>query len=653
MSVMKNFHHTIHTSQQRKHGFSLLEIVVAVGIFAIFAIGIYSGIQFVFKLVYNSRIRIIETSLLNEQIESIRNMSFYDVGIVGGSPSGLLERTVTTTRNKIDFEITRTIRNIDDAFDGVINPTGEDSGGECQQSQTELCHSGSTLCVGQSAVQGHLNHGDTEGACGAADPAFDNQPSDYKFVDVEVICTSCNQQVPVSMSTYLAPRFLEGDPTHGALFIHVINASGQIVQGATVHVVSTATNPTYDFYDTTDNDGKLAIVDLAAGIEAYDITVTKAGYTSDQTYAPTVENPNPSKPFGTVVAQNLTELYFTIDAVSQMSVETLNAYCVPVGSTDISLVGTKKIGASPDVLLIDLSVTADGNGQYTFSDLAWDTYQFMVSGYDIIGSITNERIDLLPGVSQPVSLIIGSASTHALRVDVVDSVTGQPIANASVLVTSTSFSEEKITGVGTVGQTDWSSGSGQETIGDNTRFFDDDSNVDVLTSAGNISLRDTFGQYAASGWLESSTFDLGLDATYQNIIWEPLSQPIETGDDSMRFQIATASSTSPASWNYLGPDGTDSSYYTAVDTVISDVHMGDRYMRYTAYMSTASTTYTPTLSNVSFTYTNSCTPPGQIYVGGLSATDYDVTVSATGYESEYSSVTVDGYTKLTVSLQGV
>jgi len=639
-----------HTSQKRQ-GFTLLEIVVALGIFAIFVVGIYSGIQFVFKLVYNSRIRIIETALLNEQIEGIRNMSFYDVGIVNGSPAGLLEHTTTTVRNGVTFQITRTVRNVDDPFDGTIDAGGTESGGECQQSQTELCHNGSTLCVGQSAVQGHLNHGDTEGACGSTNPAFDNQPADYKFIAVDVTCTSCNQQSSVSMSTYLAPKFLEGDPTHGALFVHVINASGEPIQGATVHIVATSTTPTYDFADTTDNDGKLAVVDLAAATEAYDITVTKSGYTSDQTYIPTAENPNPTKPLGTVVAQDLTEIYFTIDEVSEMSVQTLNASCVPVGSTDISLVGTKKIGTSPDVLLTDLDVTANGSGQYTFGDLAWDTYQFAVSGYDILGSIPNERIDLLPGSSQPVSLIIGSASSNALRIDVVDSVTGQPIANADVTVTATGYSEEQTTGVGTVGQTDWSGGSGQSTIGDDTRFFDDDGNIDVLTSAGNVTLKNTFGQYASNGWLESSTFDLGLDATYQNIIWEPLSQQTEVGEEPVRFQVASASSTSPGSWGYVGPDGTASTYYTSTSTVLSDAYDGDRYMRYKMYMTTASTTYTPTVSNVSFTYTNSCTPPGQAYFGGLSKTDYTVTVSASGYASEVNTVSVDGYTKFTVSLQ--
>ena len=597
--------HTKNYTAKHKHGFTLLEIVVAVGIFAIFAIGIYSGIQFVFKLVYNSRVRIIETSLLNEQIESIRNMSFYDVGIINGSPSGLLERTVTTTRNSIDFEITRTIRNIDDPFDGTID-------GEPQ----------------------------------------DLSPADYKLVDISVICTSCHQKEPVIMSTYIAPKYLEGDPTHGALFVEVFDANGHAVQGATVHVVSTATDPTYDFYDTTDNDGHLAIVDLAAGIETYAITVTKEGYTTDQTVSSTVSNPNPAKPFGTVIAQNVIEMTISIDLVADMSVETLNASCVPVGSTDVSLVGTKRIGITPDVYTVDQDVTTNGSGEYLFSDLVWDTYQFDVTGYDIIGSIPNERIDLLPGVSQPVQLILGTATTHALRVDVVDSVTGQPIANATVLVTSTSYSEEKVTGVGTVGQTDWSGGSGQEMIGDNTRFFDDDSNVDVLSSVGNMTLRQIAGEYASSGWVESSTFDLGLDATYQNIIWEPLSQPPETGINSVQFHIATASSTSPSSWEYLGPDGTAGTYYTPGSTVISDVHDGDRYMRYMAYLSTASTTSTPTISNISLTYTNSCTPPGQVYFGGLSATEYAVTVSATGYEAENSNVSVDGYTKFTVSLQG-
>ncbi len=284
---------------KKKKGFTLVEILVALGIFTIFAVGIYSGIQFVFKLVYNSRVRILETALLNEQVEGIRNLSFYDVGIVNGSPSGLLERTVTTTRNGIAFEITRTIRNIDDPFDGT-------AGGDPQ----------------------------------------DLSPADYKLVDVSIICQSCRQQVPVSVTTYIAPKYLEGDPTHGALFIEVFDANAQAVSGALVTIVSTSTNPTYNFSDTTDNDGMLRIVDLAAGAEAYSISVSKSGYTSDSTVIPSPSNPNPSTLPATVIAQSVTEVSFSIDRVSSMAVETLNESCVPLGAVNLSLTGAAAINGT-------------------------------------------------------------------------------------------------------------------------------------------------------------------------------------------------------------------------------------------------------------------------------------------------------------------
>ena len=570
----------------------------------LFALGIYSGIQFVFKLVYNSRVRIVETAMLNEQIESIRNMSFYDVGILSGSPAGLLERVVTTTRNGISFEITRTIRNIDDPFDGLVD----------------------------------------------GDPQ-DLSPADYKLVDVSVVCLSCQQQIPVSMSTYIAPKYLEGDPTHGALFIQVFDASAVAVPGALVTIISTSTNPTYNFSDTTDADGMLRVVDLAAGVEAFDIAITKNEYTSDQTLLATGGNPNPTKPFGTVLAQSVSEMSFSIDRIASMSVETLNESCEVIPSVSLALTGTKLIGTLPDVFLVDTTFSTNENGSYNMADVVWDTYTFDVTGYDIVGSIPKETVQIVPGASQPVQLILGTAGAHALRVDVVNSVTGQPISNATVTVTSTLFNGTYVTGVGSRYQTDWSLGSGQDSIGNDARYFFDDGNVDVLTTPGDIMLRNTAGEYESSGWLESSTFDLGLSATYQNIIWEPLSQSPETGSDSVTFHIATASSSSPISWDFLGPDGTSGTYYTNINGVIAGVHDGDRYMRYRTYLSTASTTYTPTISNISFTYTNSCTPPGQVYVGDLLTGEYGVLVSASGYATSSASVEVDGYTKVTVVLQ--
>jgi len=171
-----------------------------------------------------------------------------------------------------------------------------------------------------------------------------------------------------------------------------------------------------------------------------------------------------------------------------------------------------------------------------------------------------------------------------------------------------------------------------------------DGNLDFTGSPGDVTLEIVGQYYASSGWLESSTFDLGAEPTYRNIIWEPLAQPTETGDDSVKFQVASTSTTDAGSWSYLGPDGTTNTYYTTSNLVLNEIHNGDQYMRYRVYLSTVSSTYTPTLSDVSLTYTNSCTPPGQAYFANLANATYDYTITASGYENISGSVDVSGYT---------
>jgi hypothetical protein len=50
-------------------------------------------------------------------------------------------------------------------------------------------------------------------------------------------------------------------------------------------------------------------------------------------------------------------------------------------------------------------------------------------------------------------------------------------------------------------------------------------------------------------------------------------------------------------------------------------------------LSTAVTTTTPSLSNVAFTYTSSCIPPGQVIFSGLTAGQYLISVSGAGYST--------------------
>lgn len=580
---------------KNNHGFSLLEVMIGVAIFVLFAVGIYSGIQLVFKIVYNSRLKIVETSVLNEQVEIIRNMPFADIGIVNGSPAGLLQRTVTTTRSGMDFIITRTIRNIDDPFDGTI-------GGEPN----------------------------------------DTAPADYKLVEVEVVCTHCNQQEPAMLTTYIAPKNLEGNLDHGALFIKVFDANAAPVVGATVRITATFPTSTIDITDTTDNDGMLRIVDLPPGIDVYQINVSKFGYTTDQTVTSTPGNPNPVKPPASVAAQDAINVSFSIDRVSSLQLSSVNKSCQPVGGAQFNLMGTKLLGIEPNIFKVNQNITTDGSGNYTYNNLEWDAYGLKPTAYDLVGSIPALSISLPPNVGQPVQLILGSATVNSVLVQVKDSITGQPLSSSTVQLTATGYDQTKTTGVGYVRQTDWSGGTGQLFVGDETKYFGDDGKVEVNNPAGDVKLMKVGQSYVNDGSLESSIFDLGVTANFVNLIWTPLSQPPEAGDSPLRWQLATSNSTTPASWNYFGPDGSASTYYNQNNIVISSVHNGSRYLRYKLFLSTASSTITPTLSDLSITYITSCTPPGQAYFGGLNNQTYNLEVSHAGYQTSTQQVMVSG-----------
>ena len=591
---LKYFFQKKTNSKNFNAGFSLIEVMVGVAIFVIFSVGIYSGIQFVFKVVYQSRLRIVETAVLNEQVEIIRNMSFYDVGIINGSPAGILDHTVTTTRNNIDFTITRTIRNIDDPYDGTI-------GGDL----------------------------------------IDTTPADYKLVEMEISCNTCGQRVPLTMTTYVSPKFLEGDPTHGALFIEVFNAEGVPVQGSSVHIVSANTDPTIDLTDTTDNDGMLRLLDLGEGIASYQISVSKSGFTTDQTVAPSELILNPVKPLASVVAQDVTEISFSIDNVSDMDLSTTNIYCSATAGVPVNISGTKLIATDP-VLKVDENINTDGSGNYSFVNMEWDSYAFQITGYDLLGSIPALPISLLPGASQPVQLVLGVDTINSLLVNAQDSITGQPISNASVRVYGNGDDEIKTTGIGFVRQTDWSSGTGQLLFLNDLKYWSDDGRVENNDPSGDLKLKIVGENYTSSAELESSIFDLGTSVNFINLIWEPLSQPVEVGENSVRFQIATSNTSTLETWDYFGPDGTGTTYYDNGNNVISDANNGGQFFRYKLLLATDSVTSTPTVSDVSVSYTTSCTPPGQSYFGDLENLEYTVEVTHDDYQMKTESITVDG-----------
>ncbi len=572
-------------TKKRRAGLTLIEALASIAIFTMVGIVIYEFFGGMFVAVQNSKSMLASVELLQEQVEIVRNLSFGDVGISSGVPDGVLQHVTNVTRGGQQYEVTTTVRNIDDPFDGTVG--------------------------------GNPN---------------DLSPADYRLVEIEVACTTCHNKTPIRFTTTQAPKDLETLSTNGALFIRALDGSGLPVANADITVTNDDEFPPILIEDVTDNDGYLRIIDAPPGTNAYNVIATKPGYSTEQTYpigGP--GNPDPIKEDVTVVVQDVTPLSLFIDKVSTINVTSITQTCSAVGNVSFDLAGDKKIGETPDVLKYEQSHLTNGSGQLTLTDMEWDAYTTELNGstYDLIGLIPLNPLNVAPDSTASLQLVVVPANPRALMVTVKDASSKLPITDAEVTLSRGAYSETKHTGRGYLTQTDWQGGSGQNDYTDTTRFFDSDGNIEIDDPTGELRLIDV-GSYAWSGNLTSSSFDTGTDSNFHQISWQPTDQPPEVGPSSVRLQVAT--NTDNMTWNFTGPDGTSGSYYTPGETTIHSSHDGDRYLRYKIFLTTNDNNHTPNVSDINFTFSSSCQPPGQALFSGLSPVSYGLEVTASGYQ---------------------
>lgn len=570
-------------------GFTLVETLVGVFLFALIAMAAYGGFVRVLQGLTLIKVKTAATDLANEQFEIVRNLPYDTVGTIGGVVSGPVPQSQVLTRDGFPFTVDVDVRSIDDPFDGTIG--------------------------------GNPN---------------DTSPADYKLIEVRVSCSSCRNFSPIVYSGRVGPKNLEAVSTNGSLFVHVINANGQPVSGATVEVRNTLLVPNIDYTSTTDVGGTLELVSIPPSNEGYQIFVSKNGYTSAQTYTRGVNgNTNPTKPNATVVSQQLTEITLQIDLVSTLNLSTVNQVCTPIGNISYHLVGTKQIGNNPVIYKVDLTASTNGGGDSNQANLDWDNYGLTINSntYTIAGVIPQLSVQLSPGATQAITLVLASKNPRNLLVTVKDT-NNLPLANADVTITQDADSSTLTTARGVLDQSDWSGGSGAQTlvIGGN-QYYAQDGHIDTTSTPGVLTLSQSLGQYQSSGYLESATFDTGSASTFYQLSWQPQNQPIQTGTDSVKFQVAAANTNTGATvWNFTGPDGTAGTYYTLASRDLNAALNNNRYFRYRVFLSTNDINYTPSVSDISFTFASLCVPQGQVLFGGLGSDDVTVNISKTGYQ---------------------
>jgi len=569
----------IHKSN-KSGGFTLVEVIIGITLMIGIGYGIYLVTSNVLDIVARNQWRSQAVTVIENEIELARNLNYTDVGVEGGSPDGKLQAEKIISFGGLDFKLLTTVRNIDDPFDGTQGGTPNDTA-----------------------------------------------PADYKLVEFEVICTSCPTSFSsIIMTTTVAPKGLETATNNGSLFVNVFDASGFPISGADVQVINSTTTPTITVNDQTNSSGVLQLVDIPTSTQSYEITVSKAGYSSEQTYelgAPA--NPNPNKAHATVVSQGVTSVSFAIDKVSTINFNASDKMCSGIQDVDLLLQGTKLIGTAPDVFKYSASSITAANGFVAINNLEWDVYTLtnLDTNYALAGNSPLSTITINPDSTASVRWLVRQTNPSGIHVVVKDN-NGQLVDDASVRLQGTGFDETLIVGRNFFGESDWSGGN----------YSSKDAGTQVDSPSGQIGLVSVAGKYVTStvSTLISSTFDLGTSTTnLYDISWNPVSQPAQTGSNSLRIQIATNDNAS--TWNYVGPDGTPSSYYTVSGSTIHVDHDNNRYLRYRVLLQTVDENFTPTLEDINFNFSSSCLPDGQVFFDGLTNGTFTLTVQMPGFQT--------------------
>ncbi len=403
-------------------GFTLVEVIVAIAVFAILLLAIVGLSQQIRQVVILSSRKTTAVTIAEEQLETIRNMSYDQVGSDITYPTGPLLSTQTISRNGGKFTVKLNINYVDDPADGVA-------------------------------------------------PA-DTVPADYKKVEVQVCWDSGSCGHPIRLTTTVVPKTLEYAANAGAMFVTVIDSNGQPVSDATVKV--TNATPAVNVVNQTDAAGTLQLLDLPAAANSFHVVVTKSGYSSDQTLAPSAGNPNPTNPDASINVSQVTSVTLAIDHIGSLRVQALDqTTCGGLGSVSVHIVGQRLIGTTPNIAGYDRTFTTDAGGQFLISNLPWDNYSLTIAsvGDDVVGVTPPDTIQVTPGSSVLVSVVLAAHQTNSVRVVVRTAGTHGPVAGANVTLSNGgSYTSSLVTDQGILQQSNWVGGAGQDLFSDPTKF---------------------------------------------------------------------------------------------------------------------------------------------------------------------------------------
>lgn len=258
----------------RTRGMTLVETLLGAALIGLFFFGIIGAFQLALKTIGYARAEAGAVALANERMEYLRSLPYNDIGTQGGIPSGTVAQNEDVALNGVTYGRRTLVQYVDAPEDG----------------EGDADENGIT--------------------------------ADYKRAKVEITWSARGEEKSLSFITNLVPQGIETLEDGGTLRVNVFDASAAPVASAEVHVVNTSISPAIDVTVYTNASGTAMFPGAPVG-GGYEVSATKAGYSTDQTYSATAENPNPNPPHASVIEGAVSTLNFAIDRTSTIEVRTV------------------------------------------------------------------------------------------------------------------------------------------------------------------------------------------------------------------------------------------------------------------------------------------------------------------------------------------
>jgi len=399
---------------KREQGFTLIEVVISIVIVSIAMTAISTLFVSNVATVSLGKARTLALAVATQQVEYLRDLPYDSLATQHGPilPQGTIPDDQNVTSGSYRFRVHTVIDYIDDPYDG-LSPT-------------------------------------------------DLYSYDYKIAEVSVFLKNNNKQV-ATLSTYVAAKAAETATNTGILSIKVIDANGNPVSGATLHITDPNPSPAVDITTVTDSSGLFVIPKLPLdSTKGYQITASLTGYSTDMTKPDPVGAQTPVNPNVNILAQQITPVTLSIDRVSTMNLHVVDTSGNPMTNFAVTTTGSKKYYTTPDVFKYSQATNTDGSDNITLPNMEWDSYSFSLpAGYYLVSSSPYAPVSLSPNSSASVTLTVSNSSSYPRITSVSPltgtigtnplaiTITGANLSGGSALIRTAGQSDINFTGVTT------------------------------------------------------------------------------------------------------------------------------------------------------------------------------------------------------------